>query len=107
MPKKVVSYATYQDSLKQKYVEARTIETSQDPHKKTTRVFLNNGKVVEVYSMVEHDWGATYYFLEEYPSGAQSIGYNAFMNKTKLYEVTEKKTTTTPQSKQDSVPVQK
>lgn len=86
VPKKVVDYNSYQDSLKQKYTEWRTVEVVQDAHKKTTRVFMNNGKVVEVYAMVEHSWGATYYFLEEYPSGAQNIGYNAFMTRTKLYE---------------------
>jgi len=88
---KVVDYKTYQDSLRQKYVETRTVEVSQDNYKKTTRVFMNNGQYVEVYAMVEHSWGATYYYIEEYPSGYQNIGYTAFMNKTKLYEITEKK----------------
>ncbi|MDR1761596.1 MAG: hypothetical protein LBR55_04030 [Bacteroidales bacterium] len=82
----VINYSTFQDSLRLRYPEPRTIERSEDPYKKTTRVFLNNGSQVEVYRMVEHTWGATYYFIEEYPSGMQSIGYAAFMNKTKLYE---------------------
>lgn len=105
VPKQVVDYTSYQDSLKQKYTEERTIEVTQDTHKKTTRVILNNGKVVEVYAMVEHSWGATYYFIEEYPSGAQSIGYSAFMNRTKLYNQQGLK----PEENQskDSIPVQK
>ena len=86
VPKKVVDYNSYQDSLKQKYTETKTVEVTQDAHKKTTRVFINTGKVVEVYAMVEHSWGATYYFLEEYPTGAQNIGYTAFMSRTRLFE---------------------
>ncbi len=100
--RKVVDYNTYQDSLLKRYPEERTIEVSQDAHKKTTRVFMNNGKVVEVYAMVEHSWGATYYFIEEYPSGAQSIGYAAFMSRTKLFD-TQKNTPTQPK---DTVPAQ-
>lgn len=85
--KKVVDFETYQDSLMHKYPQERTIEVTQDAHKKTTRVFMNDGKHVEIYTMVEHSWGATYYFLEEYPSGTTSIGYAAFVNKTKLTDV--------------------
>jgi len=88
--------------LLKRYPEERTIEVSQDAHKKTTRVFMNNGKVVEVYAMVEHSWGATYYFIEEYPSGAQSIGYAAFMSRTKLFD-TQNNTPTQPK---DTVPAQ-
>ncbi|MCQ2958732.1 MAG: hypothetical protein MJ198_00890 [Bacteroidales bacterium] len=85
--KKVVDFVTYQDSLMQKYPNERTIEITQDAHKKTTRVFMNDGKRVEIYTMVEHSWGATYYFLEEYPTGTTSIGYAAFVNKTKLTDL--------------------
>lgn len=85
--KKVVSFATYQDSLMTKYPNERTIEVTQDAHKKTTRVFMNDGKRVDIYTMVEHMWGATYYFLEEYPTGTTSIGYAAFVNKTKLTDL--------------------
>lgn len=85
--KKVVDFATYQDSLMHKYPAERTIEVTQDAHKKTTRVFMNDGKRVEIYTMVEHSWGATYYFLEEYPTGTTSIGYAAFVNKTKLTDL--------------------
>lgn len=85
--KKVVDFATYQDSLMHKYPNERTIEITQDEHKKTTRVFMNDGKRVEIYTMVEHSWGATYYFLEEYPTGTTSIGYAAFVNKTKLTDL--------------------
>ncbi len=85
--KKVVDFATYQDSLMYKYPQERTIEITQDAHKKTTRVFMNNGQFVEIYTMVEHSWGATYYFLEEYPTGTTSIGYAAFVNKTKLTDL--------------------
>lgn len=84
---KVVDYSSYQDSLRQKYPETRTVEYSEDANKKITRVFLNNGKVVEVYTRIIHSWGATYYYFEEYPSGYQSIGYSAFMSRTKLYEL--------------------
>ncbi len=84
---KVVDYSSYQDSLRQKYPETRTVEYSEDANKKVTRVFLNNGKVVEVYTRIIHSWGATYYYFEEYPSGYQSIGYSAFMSRTKLYEL--------------------
>jgi len=83
----VVDYKTYQDSLRKRYPEERTVEYSETPNKKITRVILNNGEVVEVYTRVEHSWGATYYFMEEYPTGYQSIGYSAFMNKTRLYEI--------------------
>lgn len=86
----VINYSTYQDSLRLRYSETRTIEVTQEPQRKITRVILNNGKTVEVYRMVEHTWGATYYFIEEYPSGVQSIGYSAFMTRTKLYEEIEK-----------------
>lgn len=86
---KVVNYETYQDSLRKKYTTVRTVEVTQNSYKKTTRVFLNNGKTIEVYAKVEHSWGATYYYLEEYPTGFQNIGYSAFMNKTKLYEIEE------------------
>ncbi len=94
--KKVVDFETYQDSLMHKYPNERTIEITQDAHKKTTRVFMNDGKHVEIYSMVEHSWGATYYFYEDYPTGMTSIGYAAFVNKTKLTDLnniqpTEKK----------------
>ena len=85
--KKVVDFATYQDSLMYKYPNERTIEITQDAHKKTTRVFMNNGQRIEIYTMVEHSWGATYYFLEEYPTGTTSIGYAAFVNKTKLTDL--------------------
>ena len=85
--KKVVDFATYQDSLRHKYPNERTIEITQDAHKKTTRVFMNDGQRVEIYAMVEHTWGATYYFLEEYPTGTTSIGYAAFVNKTKLTDL--------------------
>ena len=85
--RKVVDFATYQDSLRHKYPNERTIEVTQDSHKKTTRVFMNDGTRVEIYTMVEHTWGATYYFLEEYPTGTTSIGYAAFVNKTKLTDV--------------------
>ncbi|MBO7124509.1 MAG: hypothetical protein J6V74_01545, partial [Bacteroidales bacterium] len=85
--KKVVDFATYQDSLRHKYPNERTIEVTQDSHKKTTRVFMNDGTRVEIYTMVEHTWGATYYFLEEYPTGTTSIGYAAFVNKTKLTDL--------------------
>lgn len=85
--KKVVDFATYQDSLMNKYPNERTIEVTQDAHKKTTRVFMNDGKHVEIYSMVEHSWGATYYFYEDYPTGMTSIGYAAFVNKTKLTDL--------------------
>ncbi|HRS18233.1 MAG TPA: hypothetical protein P5243_01915 [Bacteroidales bacterium] len=101
--KKVVDYNTYQDSLRARYPDERTIEVTQDAHKKTTRVFMNNGKIVEIYAMVEHAWGATYYFIEEYPSGAQSIGYAAFMSRTKLYDLQNNK----PAEIKDSVPAQK
>jgi hypothetical protein len=87
---KVVDYKTYQDSLSKRYPEERTIEITQNSYKKTTRVIMNNGNMIEVYAKVEHSWGATYYYLEEYPTGYQNIGYSAFMNKTKLYEVEEK-----------------
>ncbi|MDA3882057.1 MAG: hypothetical protein PF481_02115 [Bacteroidales bacterium] len=83
----VVDYKTYQDSLRKRYPEERTVEYSETPNKKITRVILNNGEVVEVYTRVEHSWGATYYFMEEYPTGYQSIGYSAFMNRTRLYEI--------------------
>ncbi len=83
----VVDYKTYQDSLRKRYPEERTVEYSETPNKKITRVILNIGEVVEVYTRVEHSWGATYYFIEEYPTGYQSIGYSAFMNKTRLYEI--------------------
>jgi hypothetical protein len=83
---KVVNFSTFQDSLRLRYPSNRTIEVEKDAYKTTTRVFLNNGSLIEVYRMVEHKWGATYYFIEEYPSGTQSIGYTAFMNKTKLHE---------------------
>ena len=85
--KKVVDFVTYQDSLMHKYPNERTIEVTQDAHKKTTRVFMNDGKRVDIYTMVEHTWGATYYFLEEYPTGTTSIGYAAFVNKTKLTDL--------------------
>ena len=85
-PPMVINFATYQDSLRLRYPESRTIEVTQEPQRKITRVILNNGSTVEIFRMVEHTWGATYYFIEEYPSGAQSIGYAAFMNRTKLYE---------------------
>lgn len=85
--KKVVDFATYQDSLMHKYPNERTIEITQDEHKKTTRVFMNDGTRVEIYTMVEHSWGATYYFLEEYPTGTTSIGYAMFVNKTKLTDL--------------------
>lgn len=85
--KKVVDFATYQDSLMHKYPNERTIEVTQDAHKKTTRIFMNDGSRVEIYTMVEHTWGATYYFLEEYPTGTTSIGYAAFVNKTKLTDL--------------------
>jgi len=84
---KVVDYSSYQDSLRRKYPEERTVEYFEDANRKVTRVFLNNGKVVEVYTRIIHSWGATYYYFEEYPSGYQSIGYSAFMSRTKLYEL--------------------
>ncbi|MDR0941727.1 MAG: hypothetical protein LBM68_05825 [Bacteroidales bacterium] len=87
----VINFSTFQDSLRVRYPQTRTIETIEEPQRKITRVILNNGSTVEIYRMVEHTWGATYYFIEEYPSGVQSIGYSAFMNRTKLYEETEKK----------------
>ena len=83
----VINFSTFQDSLRLRYPAARTIEETQDAQQKTTRVILNNGSTVEIFRMVEHTWGATYYFIEEYPKGAQSIGYAAFMNRTKLHEV--------------------
>ncbi|MCQ2606509.1 MAG: hypothetical protein MJ204_08240 [Bacteroidales bacterium] len=95
--KKVVDFATYQDSLMHKYPNERTIEITQDAHKKTTRVFMNNGKQVEIYTMVEHSWGATYYFLEEYPTGTTSIGYAAFINRTKLTDLNNLQPTNTNQ----------
>ncbi|MCL2328469.1 MAG: hypothetical protein FWC39_08145 [Bacteroidetes bacterium] len=85
-PPMVINFSTYQDSLRLRYPETRTIEVTQEPQRKITRVILNNGSMVEIFRMVEHTWGATYYFIEEYPSGAQSIGYAAFMNRTKLHE---------------------
>ncbi len=84
---RVVDYSTYQDSLRIVYPETRTVEVTQNAYKKTTRVIMNNGTTVEVYARVEHSWGATYYYLEEYPSGYQNIGYSAFMNRTKLFEI--------------------
>lgn len=88
---KVVDFATYQDSLRRRYPEERTVEYTEDAHRKTTRVILNDGKFVEIFVRVEHSWGATYYYIEEYPSGYQSIGYSAFMNRTRLYELEEKR----------------
>ncbi len=85
----VINFSTFQDSLRVRYPETRTVEVTQAPGQKITRVFLNNGSTVEVYRMVEHTWGATYYFIEEYPKGAQSIGYAAFMNRTRLHELKE------------------
>jgi hypothetical protein len=88
---KVVDFNSYQDSLRRKYPEERTVEYSQDAHRKVTRVIMNDGKFVEVFARIEHSWGATYYYIEEYPSGYQSIGYSAFMNRTRLYELEDKK----------------
>lgn len=87
----VINFSTFQDSLRVRYPQTRTKEVIEEPHQKITRIILNNGSTVEIYRMVEYTWGATYYFIEEYPSGVQSIGYAAFMNRTKLYEETEKK----------------
>ncbi|MFO7868371.1 MAG: hypothetical protein R6U95_03625 [Bacteroidales bacterium] len=84
---KNMTYRSYQDSLQREYPAKRSIEYPKTPEKRITRVFLNNGNVVEVYTRVEHMWGATFYFIEEFPSGYQSIGYSAFMNKTHLYEI--------------------
>lgn len=94
----VVDYDSYQDSLKQKYAEERTVEITSDKLKKTTRVIVNNGQTVEIYSMVEHNWGATYYFKEEYPNGATNIGYSSFMNNTQLYKMQEQESKTSSDS---------
>lgn len=72
-----------QEELKKKYPERKTIETIQDPGKKTTRIIINNEGKVTVYLQVEHSWGGVFYFIDYDPDPVASISKDYFDRHTK------------------------
>ena len=74
----------YQDSLKRKYPNERTIEIIQEDFKKTTRVIMNRENRVTIYLKVEHKWGATFYFIDNKPYPMENISNSFFEVSTKL-----------------------
>jgi len=74
----------YQDSLKNKYPDERTIERTTEEYKTTTRVIINRDNKVAVYLKVEHKWGATFYFIDNTPFPMENISKSFFEVSTRL-----------------------
>jgi tetratricopeptide (TPR) repeat protein len=74
----------YQDSLRKKYFAERTIELLKEDMKTITKVILNQDDKISIYLKVEHIWGATFYFRDNYPYPMENISKSYFEVTTKL-----------------------
>jgi len=71
--KEIFNEKVYQDSLKVKYPDKKTVEVTEDMYKKTTRTIMNIDGKIGIYIKVEHFWGATYYFIDRTPLPMENI----------------------------------
>lgn len=73
-----------QEELLQKYVNEKTVEVEKDDFKTITYVYMRNNGKVNVYMKVEHNWGATFYFINNYPYPNENITKAYFESATKV-----------------------
>ena len=69
--------------LKALYTEEMTVEVFETPNKTTTKVVINKGGNIVIFSKVEHSWGGVYYFKEIPGAGEESIVKEYFVRETK------------------------
>jgi tetratricopeptide (TPR) repeat protein len=82
--------AAYQDSLRKKYPNERTIEIITEDYKKITRVIINRDSLVTIYLKVEHQWGGIFFFKDNTPFPLENISKSYFEVTTKLLSNKEK-----------------
>jgi len=66
------------------YPDQKTVEDIDKPGKHITRVIMNINNRVTVYLKVKHDWGATFFFIDEVGNGMQSVNEQYFNLMTNL-----------------------
>ena len=69
--------------LKKLYTKERTVEIFETPNKTTTKVIINKGGNIVIFSKVKHSWGGIYYFKEIPGENEQSIVKEYFVRETK------------------------
>jgi len=83
-PVEQFNYEEYQDSLKEIYVNERTIEITKTEEKTTTKVIINKNNKITIYLKVNHNWGGIYYFIETTPKTLENISNAYFHTSTGL-----------------------
>lgn len=83
-PKKVVSkpktlYAPDFPPLLDEYPPGITREEFNVPGRQVTRVVLNENRYLKVLLKVKHDWGVTFYFINEAPDYYRGISRETFI----------------------------
>src|SRR3989339_379604 len=69
--------------LKAKYPQEKSVETIKEKTKTTTQVVINKNGKITVFSKVEHNWGATFYFLKEPGQPIVNISRDYFERNTR------------------------
>lgn len=72
------------DRLAKIYPNMKTVEEIDQPGKHITRVIMNINNEVTIYLKVKHDWGATFFFINEIGLDPVSISETYFNLKTKI-----------------------
>ncbi|MBN2164931.1 MAG: hypothetical protein JW717_01505 [Marinilabiliaceae bacterium] len=72
--------------LKSSYPQGRTVEEYDLASKTITRVIIVRGKVRNVYLKVKHNWGAVFYFKDEWPLTYRCITPKAYERETGFNE---------------------
>ena len=70
--------------LRQQYPEQKTVLEFDQPGKHITRIIMNVDNEITVYLKVKHNWGATFFFVEEIGEDLRSIDEVTFNKKTNL-----------------------
>jgi hypothetical protein len=76
--------AREEQKLKEKYPNQKTIELEELPGKQITRVIMHIDNKITTYLKVKHNWGATYFFIDEVGQELRSINEQYFNLMTNL-----------------------
>jgi hypothetical protein len=72
------------EKLAKKYPNKKTVEEIDKTGKHITRIIMNINNKVTIYLKVHHNWGATYYFIDEVGRELRSINQQYFNLMTNL-----------------------
>ncbi|HKK60127.1 MAG TPA: hypothetical protein VJ937_11645, partial [Salinivirga sp.] len=72
----------YKNKLSEVYTRQKTVKEIEKPHKKITKVYINENGLVKVYMKVKHDWGGIFYFIEDDDLTYRNISKSIYLTET-------------------------